>query len=685
MNAVVSISVFAGLITYAGFFLFAVIYWLRGVTGRALLLASALTLMWLTSLLFTNTQRYYLLLEPIVIAAWIVLLVRALGISFTRLQISELRPVIWTFSAAMIMAATASAIVGLTIWIDVRTGLSLSFHLVILVVYVLGLVLLEQLVQNVVSDLRWRIRYLNIGLGMMFVFGLVHHALAILLQGPLIVLSSLQPAVMALMVPFIIIASLRNRTNQLRFSLSRDFVFRTGVLVSTGTFLLLLGLLGYLAQIFAGNTGLTVAVFLGIIGISAVLIVSGSSRFRSRIRVLVSKTFFEYRYDYRDEWMKVTAQLTEPDPDFDFLQQSQRAMLAILHAKNSCLWSCTSEGLLVPISHLAAADWMQPMPPRLNAAIKEFYSTHDWVLDLKNTPQVASEIGQHLPSLAMENSPSYMIPLFVENKLFGICLVGPSEIPMSLSWEDYDIIKLISKQCAGFLALQDANQRIMEQEQLSAVHQISAFLIHDLKTIAAQLSLMLENAPRHRDKPAFIDDMLKTTSNSVQRMHKIITSLRQPQESALGTESDVDLRELLVQRQQGQSVVNQHLSYSYEADPIVAHVDLEALVSALTHLEQNALEAIDESGTVQVNLSKNSDWALLSIADDGVGMSENFIKTNLFAPFHSSKGLAGMGIGAYQARKNIHNCGGDLQVDSKVGVGTTFTIKLPLAVVEQEA
>ena len=681
MNTVVAISILIGVITYSIFVVFCVVNLVRKVTGLALLLAGSVSLLWISVPLLPALRAYYLTLEPIAIAAWTTLLVRALGLRLVRKQPTTMRPILWIFSTALLAAAVALVASlrhapGLT---DIPLGL--PFNLSMVVMNVLGLVMVEQLVQNSVVEFRWRLRYLNIGLGLMFAFGLVTHALAIITDGPVLVLVAIQPTVMAFVTPFVMAASLRNRTNKLRLSLSRTFVFRTGVLVSTGVFLLLLGAFGYLAELFAGDVGVALAVLVGVVALTFFVILVSSPRFRGQLRVQLSKAFFEYRYDYRFEWLRVTSQLTEPDADFDLSQQAQRAIISILQARQSCVWVRGDTDSFTPLTSIESPEWNLALPPALASEITRFYQEYDWVLDLNDMPVIADQIGREIQSSAVFSRASYLIPLFVEKDLFGICLIGRSDFPVRLSWEDIDVIKLISNQCAGFLALGQANRNLIETEQLSAVNQVSAFLLHDIKTIAAQLSLMLQNAEKHKHNPAFIDDVVTTTQNSVQRMERIIAALREPDDhDGLGAQdSIIDLVSMIASRSERAATGAPQPQYCFEAGTITAQANYDAVDTALTHLEQNARDAVGATGDVSVKLAIDGDWALIQVSDSGPGMSPDFIQNELFTPFRSTKGLSGMGIGAYQARDMVRRCGGDLQVESIIGVGTTFTIKLPLA------
>ena len=104
----------------------------------------------------------------------------------------------------------------------------------------------------------------------------------------------------------------------------------------------------------------------------------------------------------------------------------------------------------------------------------------------------------------------------------------------------------------------------------------------------------------------------------------------------------------------------------------------EKLSSVIGHTVQNAIDASCESGSVRVSAARRQHWAEVLIEDDGEGMDAEFVEKKLFQPFESTKGLTGMGIGAYQTREYIRSIGGDVEVASQLGVGTQFTLRLPL-------
>ena len=107
--------------------------------------------------------------------------------------------------------------------------------------------------------------------------------------------------------------------------------------------------------------------------------------------------------------------------------------------------------------------------------------------------------------------------------------------------------------------------------------------------------------------------------------------------------------------------------------------DPERLTAVIEHLLRNAQDATDEDGNIEVTLRFDDAEATISIRDSGCGMTSEFVRERLFRPFDSTKGTQSMGIGAYQAREYIRQVGGQLDVASSPGGGTTFDICLPLS------
>lgn len=675
MDWIWSASLWLGTLSYIGFCTFAGVNLFRGITGKAMLLAAILSLVWMLSLmLFGAGTAAALAAESAALSGWLLLLFRALDVPDERrrlrrnpLQLVGRGALVIAGSNTTLLLALTFGVISTTAWVALVTSVG------ILVSYISGLILIEQLARNSRTELQWRIRYLNIGLGLNFAFGTLLHGTQIAFGSDLQMFIVIQPAVAGLMVPFLCIASLRNRTNQLRFNLSRELAFRTGVLATTGSFLLALSLLAYLSQIFARDVGLTVAAFITVVGVGLLMVIIGSSQFRASLRVQLSKMFFAYRYDYREEWMRITRQLSEHNPDYSLAIQVQRSFLTLLFAQHSAIWLVKDEAFTY-FSDFEAPQWSTGWPLEQQYALLAFMRESTWVIDLLDTPehhqQLFSKLAESFPGLR------FVVPLILNTQIYGVCLIGASSgLKEPLGWEDYDILKLQSRQATATLAFQAASEANVEHEKFAAVNQMSAFLVHDIKTIVAQLSLLVENSQRHRDKPEFIDDMFQTTANSVTRLQKIIRSLQAS--NASEELANVSLEQTIQDWQQATYPAEPRLQMSSK-EPVALYTHAEGLLNAMNHVVQNALEVSGRNDPVAIVTHKDSQFAYIDITDSGPGMSPEFIANELFKPFRSAKGVTGMGIGAYQARETIRKLGGDMQVESTPGIGTTFRICVPL-------
>ena len=109
-----------------------------------------------------------------------------------------------------------------------------------------------------------------------------------------------------------------------------------------------------------------------------------------------------------------------------------------------------------------------------------------------------------------------------------------------------------------------------------------------------------------------------------------------------------------------------------------SRVDGEEIKKIIVNLVQNALDASNELGTVLVETRKENNGVCIRVTDNGSGMTEDFMKNQLFRPFRTTK-EAGLGIGLYQCRQIVEAHDGKIEVKSEIGKGTVFTIYLPIA------
>lgn len=567
-------------------------------------------------------------------------------------------------------------------WPDEAVRVQLGFF-GLLALSLLGLVLVEQIYRNADTAQRWALKYLGLGIGGIFVYDLVLYADALMFLQADPSLWQARGLVNAMAVPLIGVSAARNPQWSLDVFVSRRFMFYGTTLVAAGVFLLAMAAGGYYVRLYGGDwgaVGQAVFVAAALLGLAVALF---SGQVRARLRVFLSKHFYHYKYDYRDEWIRFMGTLAEGEPGPAIRQRVIQALAQIVDSTNGQLWMRSGDDFL----HVA--EWNRTAPAavlRGSDPFVRFLDEHNWIVDLRERAVAPERYpGMALPPWLADDAGAWLvIPLRHHGALAGVVLLGRPRAPRETNWEDRDLLKTAGQQAGGYLALLEATEALSEARQFEAFNRLSAYVVHDLKNMVAQLALVVSNAGRHRDNPAFVDDAIRTIDNTVGRMNRLLAQLRKGRFDA-PTSTPVPLCDILgavVERRRtdGPAPV---LAAGPEAGAARILADAERLGLVLEHLVQNAQEATTGDGLVSVGLDVDGDEARITICDDGIGMTDDFIRTRLFRPFDTTKGNAGMGIGVYEAREFFHGIGGRLEVASRPGEGSTFTIRLPLHLADQ--
>jgi putative PEP-CTERM system histidine kinase len=203
---------------------------------------------------------------------------------------------------------------------------------------------------------------------------------------------------------------------------------------------------------------------------------------------------------------------------------------------------------------------------------------------------------------------------------------------------------------------------------------MSAFVVHDLKNLVAQMQLLLRNAQKHHANPEFQRDMLATVEHVVGRMNQLMQQLRSG-ETPVEQPRPVDLSTLVRRVQSVRAAGRSGLRIEAIPD-VLANGHEDRLERVIGHLVQNGFDAAGDRGQVVVRVFRDGGDAVVEVADDGIGMTPEFIRDRLFKPFQSSK-TSGMGIGAYESQQYVASLGGRIDVQSQPGEGTKVRVLLP--------
>lgn len=541
---------------------------------------------------------------------------------------------------------------------------------------VCGLLLLEQLVRILKSDSRWDVKPLLFGLIFVFVYDVYLFSEALLFGRFDADVLSTRTAIHALAVPFLLVTSRRGSDWISRLQVSRTAAFYSATLVLAGCYLLFMAGVGYYIRYFGGTWGraLQLGLLATALAILAVLVFSGAAR--SRLRVFVGKHFYSYRYDYREEWLRFTAMLSAKRSPQEMGELIVRGLAKMVECPGGSLW--TRNGGDDRFSQ--TASWNTPQVPvgeSLNSSLCDFLRSNGWVIDLDELRSSPRRYGNlALPTWLLGTKNAWLVvPLLVGDELLGFVVLARPLAPQQLNWEVLDLLKTAGRQAAGYLAQMQATEALLDARKFEAFNRMSAFVVHDLKNIVAQLSLMLKNAERLHDNKEFQQDMLLTVESSLEKMRRLMLQLREgatPPGGSRGVEMIGIVGKLVsLAKSQGRTLE------SDATERLATRGHDERLERVLGHLVQNALDATPATGRVWVKCSRYSGQIKVEVGDTGAGMTEEFIRTRLFRPFNTTK-RNGMGIGTYESFQYIRELGGSIAVDSTPGQGTTITVLLPL-------
>jgi putative PEP-CTERM system histidine kinase len=560
-----------------------------------------------------------------------------------------------------------------------------SIHAIIslinIVIPVVGLLLIENLLRTSGEGGRWAIKHLCLGLGAMMTFdfflysdGLVQGSID---QGFL----SARGLITALVAPLIFSSFQRLQTWQRQVEVkvngSAKASYYTVALVASGAYLLVMGAAAYYIRTVGGTWGAPLQVTFMVAALLLMLASLTSSQIKSHVKTFVLKNFFAYRYDYREEWLRFI-QIMSTDQPSALGPRLIRAMADLMDSPASALWVLQSQD----DCFFADAVWNLSAPHpsvRADSPLIQFLRRTCRVIDIdeyRATPNLYD--GLTLPGWIADRPAVWLIvPLIHRGEVHGFVILDQARASRRLDWEDRALLNTTAIQAASYLAEELTAEALRAARRLEDFNRQFAFVVHDLKNIVGQMSLMLENAKTFGDNPDFQKDMLGTVGNSVGRMRSMLEQLasqrRQP-----ATPQLLELATILGGVADHWALNSANLTLDLPPDPAHAIAVEATLIAVLNLLIDNALSAVGPAGTVILRLRVDGDRAIIEVSDNGPGMDEAFVNKELFRLLASTKS-SGYGIGAYQTRYLVREMGAQLEVESAPQRGTTMRIVMSLA------
>ena len=659
-----------------GFFAFLLLFsWRASLQGKLLVVVTFISAAWAALAASITTEgtdliEAYKTFEILRYIAWYVFLIKLFDTTMApgdgyRRFVSWSLPLSAGF-ASLILVDELTGFLG-------QPAVGLIGHIFLALI---GLAILEQIFRNTAVRHRWAIKYLFIGAGGIFAFDFYFYADTLLFRGVDQELWEARGIVHMIAVPVLAMASARNKSWSLNVFVSRDIVLNTTAILGGGIYLMVMAGAGYYIREYGGNWGRAAQVIFFALAIVVLAAVLFSGQLRAQVKVFLGKHFYRNKYDYRLEWLHLTEKLSDKTQDDDRYMLALEALANTVEARAGMLWLRDDQS-----SFINTASWnISRLKKKISsdAPLIHFFEDNGFIVNIEEIKSRIDEYGNlELPEWIAEiQCPWLIIPLFGSGSLIGFAILADPLVKRSINWEDRDLLITAAKQVTSYLMVLMTSDALAKARQFEVFSRLSAYMVHDLKNIAAELELVARNAKKHISNPDFIEDAFETVDHAAGDINKLLQQLRNRR---VRTEKRVivDLAELVqkVIESKQQQLPQPILKIACSACKVTAEKD--RLANVLTHLIDNAQQATAEDGSVEVILMNKGSIQIIEIKDNGIGMDDDFVRKRLFKPFDTTKGNAGMGIGVYESREFVRLLGGDIYVKSEPGQGTTFSLHIP--------
>jgi putative PEP-CTERM system histidine kinase len=650
---------------------------------RMLLAAFALTSIWAWVTAVAPTTMLAAYSETARNLCWVGVLYRLAGIDSSEEQLG-VRPVY----------AAVAAVLGLQLAVDalpflIDTDTISRGHALIVTAIILrltaaagSLVLVHNLYGQAAPSSRPGIRLAVIAIAAMWAYDLNLYTIAYFDPVSARGLFDFRGLALALVAPLFAIG--RTKGERWRIRLSRAATFQSLSLLAITAYFAVMAVL--VTALRGSGFDWTRAVLVALLAAMTVaaMVLLPSSRARGWAKVKIAKHLFEHRYDYRTEWLRFTETIGASGPKAAPLgQRVIKAFADILDAPGGLLLVTDENGTIEP-----AAEWNWSGSANPGAAIPTPEALGFWlsvgaegrIIDfdaLGGGWADARDRELEIPAPLLGEEQAWTgVPLIHEDRLVGLVLLAAPDYRRPLDWEDFDLLRAAGRQAASSLAEYHGQQALMNAQRFEDFNRRFAFILHDVKNLVSQLSLLSRNAERHADNAEFRADMVATLKGSVGKMNELLARLAPTPDQRPARPEPTPLRPLVASAIAANR--RDHEVMLLGDGNLVAMADPLMLEQAIGHLVRNAVDASKPGQAVTVRMGSDDKLITITVADAGTGMDSEFVRTRLFQPFASTK-QGGFGVGAFEAKSLVSAMGGRLTVESKLGEGSSFTIALPAA------
>jgi putative PEP-CTERM system histidine kinase len=557
-----------------------------------------------------------------------------------------------------------------------------GLHLLLLIGSVFVLMNLERTFRASVGTIRWRIKFMLLGVGVLFIVRAYTSSQVLLFRGIDHTFDDVNSGALLVAVLLILRSSFRAGYFDMDVYPSQSVLQNSLTGLLAGIYLLIVGVSAKVVAWLGGDATFALKAFLILVSLVLLAVLLQSDHVRWHLNRFVSRNFQRPLYDYRTVWRNFTESTASHVEQTGLCRSLLKLMADMFRALSITMWLVDDKKeTLTAVASTFRSETNNPfLGPQGAGAVDVIQYIHDHPepCDFESeNGSWAVKLRQWHPTQFPNGGHRVCLPIVGHGEVLGLITLGDRVGGAAFSLQDFDMLKCVGDHVAASLLNVQLAQKLLQAKELEAFQTMAAFFVHDLKNAASTLNLMLQNLPVHFDDPAFREDALRGISTTADRINHLVGRLGLLRKELKIQPAEADLNEMvsksMAELEKGlASVVVEDLK------PLPRLLfDAEQMSKVVTNLMLNATEAVSGQGQVRIATHQANGWAVITVADNGCGMTAEFIGRSLFRPFQTTK-KNGLGIGMFQSKMIVEAHGGRITVTSEPGKGTVFRVFLPV-------
>jgi len=555
------------------------------------------------------------------------------------------------------------------------------FYAVFLASGVLVLMNLERTLRTAMGTIRWRIKFMILGLVVLFTVRAYTSSQALLSRNLDLSLFGVECGALVLGC-LLTLRSLFRDIWEVEVFPPKSILDNSLTVLVAGLYLVCLICVGILDKLPSWFEGIQAKALLLLLAMCGAMVVALSERARLQARRFVSRYFQRPLYDYRTVWRTLTEGIVSRVNQTDLCQAAITMISGIFQVLSVTVWLVDEKKENLDFAGSTDLSTTTGAGMRLEKeeaiAIFQALQAHRDPIEFETLKENwAVALRRLTPTQFRQSSSRVCVPLMDGNRLLGVITLTDRVGGAFFSLQDFDLLRCVGDQVAAGLLNAQLSQKLLQAKELEAFQTMSAFFVHDLKNTASTLNLMLQNLPIHFDNVEFREDALRGMAKTCEHINDLITRLSLLRHDLQIRPVESDLNDVVAGALANwDAIASVKLVKDLRPGPALL-LDREQIAKVVTNLVLNASEASSPSGEIRVETNLRNGWAVLSVADDGCGMPPEFVSRALFRAFQTTK-KKGLGIGMFQSKMIVEAHGGRIEVESEMDKGTTFRVLLPI-------